>query len=225
MDSLDLAENRRRMLAGELYYAFTADLTADRNRCKVACAAFNTACANGASRRQLVELWKSILGDETPLPPPPSDPKEEDTLSDYPWVDGPIKLDYGINCKFGKQVYINSNCIFLDTCQITIGARTLIGPNCSFYAANHPTDPFVRNGISGPENGKPITVGEDCWFGGNAIVCPGVTIGRGVTVGAGSVVTKDVPDFVVVAGNPARIIKRLEVADKVKDAGREGKRV
>jgi acetyltransferase-like isoleucine patch superfamily enzyme len=114
--------------------------------------------------------------------------------------------------RLGKDVYINFNCTFLDTCLITIGSRTLIGPNCSFYAATHPLDPFLRNGTSGPELGAPITVGEDCWFGGNCIVLPGVTIGRGVTIGAGSVVTKSVPAFHVVAGNPARIIKKIEVS-------------
>ena len=112
--------------------------------------------------------------------------------------------------RIGKGVYINFNCTFLDTSVITIGARTLIGPGCSFFAATHPLDPFLRNGIKGPELGGAITVGEDCWFGGNVTVCPNVTIGRGVTVGAGSVVTKDVPAFHVVAGNPARIIKKIE---------------
>jgi len=111
----------------------------------------------------------------------------------------------------GKGVYINFNCTFLDTCTISIGARTLIGPNCSFYAASHPLYPFLRNGTQGPELGAPINIGEDCWFGGNVVVLPGITIGRGVTIGAGSVVTKDVPDFVVVAGNPARVIKHINV--------------
>ncbi|KAK4038493.1 acetyltransferase [Parachaetomium inaequale] len=217
-NTLDPAENRRLMLAGELYYAFTPDLTADRARCKVACGVYNTQCASGAPRRRLVELWKDILRDETPLPQPGT-PEEEAALNNYPWVDGPIKLDYGTQCTFGPQVYINSNCTFLDTCTITIGARTLIGPNCSFYAATHPLDPFVRNGLSGPEAGKPIRVGEDCWFGGGVIVCPGVTIGRGVTVGAGSVVTRDVEDFVVVAGNPARVVRRLDVGEKGKGEG------
>jgi acetyltransferase-like isoleucine patch superfamily enzyme len=122
--------------------------------------------------------------------------------------------------RIAPQVYINSNATFLDVCPITIGSRTLIGPNCSFFAATHPIDPFVRNGLNGPELGKPITIGEDCWFGGNVTVLPGVTIGRGVTVGAGSVVTKDVEDFVVVAGNPARVVKRLNVADKIKGEGK-----
>jgi acetyltransferase-like isoleucine patch superfamily enzyme len=112
--------------------------------------------------------------------------------------------------RLGKGVYINFNCTFLDTCLITIGARTLIGPNCSFFAAGHPLDPFLRNGTKGPEFGDPITIGEDCWFGGNVTVCPGVTLGRGVVVGAGSVVTKDVPAFHCVAGNPARIIRKIE---------------
>jgi acetyltransferase-like isoleucine patch superfamily enzyme len=74
----------------------------------------------------------------------------------------------------------------------------------------------VRNGLRGPENGAPITIGEDCWFGGNVTICPGVTIGRGVTVGAGSVVTKDVEDFVVVAGNPARVVRRLDVTESLR---------
>jgi len=112
--------------------------------------------------------------------------------------------------RFGKNVYVNFNSTWLDTCEITIGSRTLIGPNCCFFSATHPIDPVVRNGTSGPESGKPITVGEDCWFGGNCIVLPGVTIGKGVTIGAGSVVTKDVPDYVVIAGNPARVIRKIE---------------
>lgn len=117
---------------------------------------------------------------------------------------------YTHSLRLGKGVYINMGCTFLDTCLITIGARTLVASNCSFYSATHPVDPFLRNGIKGPEFGKPITIGEDCWIGGNVTVCPGVTLGRGVTVGAGSVVTKDVPAFHVVAGNPARILRKIE---------------
>jgi acetyltransferase-like isoleucine patch superfamily enzyme len=112
--------------------------------------------------------------------------------------------------RFGTNVYINSNATFIDTCAITIGARTLIGPNCAFYSGGHPLDPAVRNGTKGPEFGKPIVIGEDCWLGGSVVVLPGVTIGRGVTVGAGSVVTRDVEDYVVVVGNPARVVRRLE---------------
>ncbi|EAQ92083.1 predicted protein [Chaetomium globosum CBS 148.51] len=96
-NNVDLVENRRRMLAGELYYAFTSDLIADRLRCKVACNAFNTQDGAGAPRRKLVELWKDIVRDETPLPPPGS-AEEEAALASYPWVDSPIKFDYGTQC-------------------------------------------------------------------------------------------------------------------------------
>lgn len=94
----------------------------------------------------------------------------------------------------------------------------MVGPNCSFYSGTHPLDPTVRNGTRGPESGKPITIGEDCWLGGNVIVLPGVTIGKGSTVGAGSVVTKDVEPYTCVAGNPARFIRKIEVAGGVAEA-------
>lgn len=113
---------------------------------------------------------------------------------------------------------MNCNSTWIDTCTIEVGARTLIGPNCSFYSGSHPLDPSVRNGLKGPEDGKPIKIGDDCWIGGSVTVLPGVTIGRGVTVGAGSVVIKDVPDYVVVGGYPARILKKLE-ADQEAMAG------
>ncbi|KAJ8112016.1 hypothetical protein ONZ43_g5489 [Nemania bipapillata] len=118
-------------------------------------------------------------------------------------------MDYGYNVKIGKNVYINSNSTWIDTSPITIGDRTLMGPNCSFFSGTHPTDPRVRNGTNGPEMGAPITIGEDCWLGGNVVVLPGVTIGRGCTIGAGSVVTKDIPPFMVAAGNPAKVLKPI----------------
>ncbi|KFY44120.1 hypothetical protein V495_03622 [Pseudogymnoascus sp. VKM F-4514 (FW-929)] len=209
MENINEDENLTKMLRGELYYAFTPRLTVSRMRCHHACDRFNG--AGEVDRRKLVELWRDILGDKTALPAKASTQEEDDKLfNNDPWVDGPIKVDYGTNLRIGKGVYINFNCTFLDTCLITIGARTLIGPNCSFFAASHPLDPFLRNGTQGPELGAPITVGEDCWFGGNVTVLAGVTIGRGSTVGAGSVVTKDVPEFVVVAGNPARVLKKVE---------------
>jgi acetyltransferase-like isoleucine patch superfamily enzyme len=90
-------------------------------------------------------------------------------------------------------VFINSNCVIIDTCLVTIGARTLLGPNVSLYSGTHPLDPALRNGTEGPETGKEIHIGEDCWLAGNVIVLPGVTIGKGATIGAGSVVTKVCP--------------------------------
>ncbi|CAJ2510224.1 Uu.00g061240.m01.CDS01 [Anthostomella pinea] len=204
--SIDQAENRRRMQNGELYFAFTPDLLADRKRCQHALSQFNN--AGDVSRRRIVELFQKIQADTTPLPPPAPTPEEdEDLLGDYVWCDSPIKMDYGYNVKFGKNVYVNSNSCWIDTCLITVGDRTLIGPNCSFYSGTHPTDPRVRNGTNGPEGGAPITIGEDCWFGGSVVVLPGVTIGRGCTIGAGSVVTKDIPPFMVAVGNPAKVLR------------------
>ncbi|KKA31018.1 hypothetical protein TD95_004109 [Thielaviopsis punctulata] len=201
--------NRQRMLAGELYYAFAPDLIQSRARCAAACRRYNQAEAE-ATRRERVEMMNQLLGDDTPLPLRAATEEEDDALlANYPWVQSPVTMDYGTNVVIGPNAFINFNAVFLDTCRISIGARTLVGPNCSFYAASHPLDPAVRNGTSGPENGAPISVGEDCWIGGNCIILPGVTIGRGSTVGAGSVVTKDVPEMVVVAGNPARIVRRL----------------
>lgn len=99
-------------------------------------------------------------------------------------------MDYGVNVKLGKNVFINANCTIIDTCLVTIGDRTLMAPNISLYSGTHPLDPEVRNGTKGPEMGRQIHIEEDCWLGGNVIVLPGVRIGKGSVVGAGSVVTK-----------------------------------
>ncbi|KAJ5207282.1 Maltose/galactoside acetyltransferase [Penicillium cf. griseofulvum] len=204
---------KEKMLRGELYRAFTPDLIAARSRCKQACNRFNK--SDEVSRRRLVEMWRDITEDKTPLPPKLDDPVADDALFEQePWVEAPVKMDYGFNVKLGAGVFVNFNCVFIDTCPITVGARTLFGPNVNLFSGAHPLDPALRNGLEGPETGKPIVIGEDCWLGGNVIVLPGVTIGRGVTIGAGSVVTKDVPAFHVAAGNPAKIIRRIETTMK-----------
>lgn len=173
-----------------------------------------------------------LVGDKTPLPPElPDAAADEAQFDDDPVVEGNIYMDYGTQVKLGKGVYINSYSTWIDTCTISIGARTMFGPNVSLYSGVHPVEPEIRNGIKGPESGKEIHIGEDCWIGGNATILAGVTIGRGSTVGAASVVTKvccrrerrgcpaehneltygpqDVPPFHVVAGNPARIIRKI----------------
>jgi acetyltransferase-like isoleucine patch superfamily enzyme len=133
----------------------------------------------------------SIIGDKTPLPPPaPTEEDDEKLLAEEPWVEPPICMDYGTNLTVGQNVFISSYCTILDTCKVSIGSRTLIAPNVSLYSGTHPLDPEVRNGTKGPEMGGEIHIEEDCWLGGNVIVLPGVRIGRGSTVGAGSVVTK-----------------------------------
>ena len=105
-------------------------------------------------------------------------------------MEPPIRIDYGTNVELGENVFINFNATILDTCRVSIGARTLLASNVSLFSGTHPLDPEVRNGTKGPETGKEIVIEEDCWLGGNVTVLPGVRIGRGSTVGAGSVVTK-----------------------------------
>ncbi|KAH7344328.1 maltose O-acetyltransferase-like protein [Pyrenochaeta sp. MPI-SDFR-AT-0127] len=202
------SENKQRMARGELYHAFTPELVAERARCKHACAQYNN--AGEVPRRKLTELFRDIIQDKTPLPPQASTSDEDDRLFENdPWIEPPLAMDYGYNVRLGDNVFVNFNSVFLDTCLITIGSRTLVGPNVSFYSGTHPLDPAVRNGTRGPELGQEIHIGEDCWLGGNVSILPGVSIGRGSVVGAGSVVTKSVPDFTIVAGNPAKIIRKV----------------
>jgi acetyltransferase-like isoleucine patch superfamily enzyme len=142
---------------------------------------------------------------------------DEAQFDDDPIVEGPAFMDYGTQVKLGAGVFVNAYSTWIDTCTISVGARTLLGPHVSLYSGTHPLDPEIRNGTKGPESGKEIHIGEDCWIGGNVTILPGVTIGKGSTVGAGSVVPvieltfilQDVPAFHVVAGSPARILRRI----------------
>ncbi|KAG8686169.1 putative O-acetyl transferase [Ceratobasidium sp. 395] len=122
----------------------------------------------------------------------------------------PFFCEYGFNTTIGNDVFIATGCTILDICPVTIGERTLIGPNVQIYTPLHPLRPEDRNGTKGRESGKPIIIGKDCWIAGSVVICPGVTIGDGSTIGAGSVVTRNVESRCFVAGNPARLIKRID---------------
>ncbi|KAK2778777.1 hypothetical protein FQN52_000188 [Onygenales sp. PD_12] len=202
----------QKMVNGELYWAWDDDLQANRDRCKAACEKFNQ--AGNVSRRRRVELWRDIIGDTHPLPPVDPDPKADaDLFRDTdPVVDPPISVDHGLNLKVGKGTFLNFNLLVLDTCLVTIGERVLFGPNVCIYGATHPMDPAIRMGLEGPEAGKEVHIEDDVWIGGSAIILAGVTVGKGSVVGAGSVVTKDIPAFHFVAGNPARVIRRIETS-------------
>ncbi|KAI5780969.1 trimeric LpxA-like protein [Geopyxis carbonaria] len=195
---------KSKMLSGLLYHAFSPQLTAEREACAAACHIFNRD-APLADRVARINLWNAIQQQ----PPIAADTPAE-ALDAFPWVEAPFRADYGAHVELGENVYINAGCTVIDTCKVTIGARTLLGPSVNLYAGTHPLDAAVRNGTRGPELGAPITIGEDCWLGGNVTVLAGVTIGARSVVGAGSVVTKDVPADRVVAGNPARVIRRLD---------------
>ncbi|KAF2765110.1 trimeric LpxA-like protein [Teratosphaeria nubilosa] len=182
------SENYTRCLEGKLYYAFTPELIALRRKCQEALQEFNN--SSDLSRRKRVELWMRITGDETPLPPKAATDAEDDALLvEEPWIEPPLRMDYG-HVQVGKGSFLNYNTTIIDTCLVKIGDRVMFAPNVSLYSGKHPLDPDVRNGLKGPEDGAEIHIEDDCWIGGNAIILPGVTIGKGSTVGAGSVVTK-----------------------------------
>lgn len=132
--------------------------------------------------------------------------------SDGAWVNPPFYCDYGTHIEVGKNFFANYNCCFLDVGKIVIGDNCQVAPNVSIYTAGHPIHPDTRN--TAYEYGIGVTIGDNVWIGGSAIICPGVHIGNGVVIGAGSVVTKDLPDMVIAAGNPCRVIREITDADR-----------
>lgn len=128
------------------------------------------------------------------------------------YFEPPFHCEYGSHIEVGENFYANVNCIMLDVGKITIGDNVLFGPNVSIYTAGHPIHPESRN--SGYEYGIPVTIGSNVWIGGSCVILPGVSIGNNVVIGAGSVVTKDIPDNVCAAGNPCRVIREITDADR-----------
>ena len=124
------------------------------------------------------------------------------------YIEPPFFCDYGYNIICGDNVYFNVNCVVLDGAKVTIGDNVFFAPNVQIYTANHPLETELRKTL---ENALPISIGDDCWIGGNAVICPGVTIGKGCVIGAGSVVTKDIPDSSLAVGNPAKVIRKLNI--------------
>lgn len=116
--------------------------------------------------------------------------------------------DYGTNIELGQNFYANHNCVILDAAKVRIGDDVLLGPGVQIYTVTHPLDATQRK--TGLEQGKAVTIGNSVWIGGGAIILPGISIGDGAVIAAGAVVTKDVPAYVVVAGNPASVIKTLD---------------
>ena len=119
----------------------------------------------------------------------------------------PFHCDHGNGIRLGRNVFINYDCTILDGAFVTIGDNVKIGPKCQLYTPQHPMDHVDRR--QPKETSYPITIGEDTWLGGGVIVCPGVSIGKRCIIGAGSVVTHDIPDDTMAAGNPARAIRKL----------------
>lgn len=187
-------DHRERMLTGRPYLANRDGLNEARMAAQELLYTYNNLPPSrwGEQRGLLDQLLGGIGENSTILPP--------------------LRCDYGAQISVGRDVFINYNFTVLDVCQVTIGDRTLIGPNVSIYAAGHPIAPEDR--ATGWEYGGPIHIGNDVWLGGSCVVLAGVTIGDGAVVAAGSVVTRDVPPNTVVAGNPARVLRQITQADR-----------
>lgn len=132
--------------------------------------------------------------------------------SDGAFVNPPFYCDYGFNIEVGKNFFANYNCTILDVAKVTIGDNCQMAPNVAIYTAGHPVHPQTRN--TAYEYGISVTIGDNVWIGGNTVICPGVHIGSNTVIGAGSVVTKDIPDWCIAAGNPCRVIRQITDADK-----------
>ena len=132
--------------------------------------------------------------------------------SEGAFVNPPFYCDYGSHIEVGKNFFANYNCTLLDVAKIKIGDNCQMAPNVAIYTAGHPIHPVSRN--SAYEYGKEVTIGDNVWLGGNTVVCPGVHIGNNVVIGAGSVVTRDIPDWSIAAGNPCKVIRKITDADK-----------
>ena len=134
--------------------------------------------------------------------------------SDGACVNPPFYCDYGSHIEVGKNFFANYNCMIIDVAKVTIGDNCQMAPNVAIYTAGHPIHPDTRN--TAFEYGKEVTIGDNVWIGGNTVICPGVHIGNNVVIGAGSVVTKDIPDWAIAAGNPCRVIRKITEADRRK---------
>lgn len=134
--------------------------------------------------------------------------------SENAFINPPFYCDYGKHIEVGKNFFANYNCTLLDVAKIRIGDNCLMAPNVAIYTAGHPVHPVSRN--SAYEYGKEVTIGDNVWLGGNTVVCPGVHIGNNVVIGAGSVVTRDIPDWCIAAGNPCRVIRKITEEDQRK---------
>lgn len=184
----DVMTERQKMLAGELYDSSDVELVELRQRARLLFQEFNGMGDVDVDSRMAV--MRELLGDA---------PDSVD-------VEPPFYCDYGSHIIMGQDTFLNFGCVLLDVMPITIGDRVLIGPSVQIYTATHPMSRKKRSTLL--EYGKPVTIGDDVWIGGGAIICPGVSVGDGAVIGAGAVVTRDVPTLTFVGGNPAKVIKR-----------------
>src|SRR5688572_19803028 len=180
---------KQKMLAGELYNPLDPELSAERRRTRLLAKALNETCDDQQEERTRL-IWELIPAAGRDL-----------------WIEPPFYCDYGSNITLGDKVFFNFNCVVLDVAPVRIGSGVLFGPAVQIYAATHPLS--ARERRAGLESGSAVEIGDDVWVGGGAIICPGVRIGARSVIGAGSVVTREIPDGVFAAGNPCRVIREV----------------
>jgi maltose O-acetyltransferase len=183
-----MSEEKRKMIAGELYRPGDTTLRADRLRARTLLHSYNHSSPEEKPLR--TRLLGELLG-----------------RAENAYIEPTFRCDYGYNIFLGHNFYANFDCVMLDGCPIHIGDNCMLAPGVHIYTATHPLDADTRN--SGAEYGKPVTIGNNVWIGGRAIINPGITIGDNAVIASGAVVVKDVPANAVVGGNPAKIIKML----------------
>ncbi|WP_144797142.1 sugar O-acetyltransferase [Halorubrum depositum] len=179
-----------RMLSGEAYDSSDPTLVADRERARDLARRYNATSEAERDRRE--RLLRELF----------------DAVGEGPTVQPPFRCDYGYNVAVGDDFFANYGCVFLDSNPIAFGDRCLLGPGVHVYTPTHPLDPEER--ATGRERAEPVTVGDDVWIGGRAVLNPGVTVGDGAVIASGAVVAEDVPARTVVGGNPARVIREIE---------------
>lgn len=185
---------RERMLAGLPYKAWLDGLSEERMACRRKLHAFNLLPPDEEEQAQ--RLLLELLG----------------KTGRDPWINAPFHCDYGWNIEVGDNFFANYNLTILDVGKVTIGSNVQFAPNVSIYTAGHPLHPDSRN--SGYEYGLPVTIGDNVWIGGNVVLLPGVTVGSNSVIGAGSVVSRDIPEWVVAVGSPCRVVRRITEEDR-----------
>jgi len=185
---------QEKMLTGALYFPSDKTLTAMRKQCRIQLDELNSICQSEHKTR--TRLLKQLFG----------------STGKRLYIESPFKCDYGENIHVGENFFANFNCVILDAAKVTIGDNCMIAPQVGIYTATHPIAPKQR--ATGIEFAKPITIGHNCWIGGMAVINPGVTLGDNVVVASGAVVTKSFGDNVVIGGNPAKVIKSVDLNPK-----------
>lgn len=184
-----MLSEKQKMLNGQWYNPLDKTLSSERLAARKLQYKFNQSTPDDeAARRLLLKQWLPNTGKHF-------------------YVEPPFYCDYGYNIKSGNKVFFNFNCVVLDVAPVTIGSNVFFGPAVQIYTVNHPLEAVQRRTLQ--EQALPVAIGDDVWIGGNAVILPGVNIGAGSVIAAGSVVTKDIPSGVVAAGNPCRVLKNV----------------